>query len=271
MAISMPLLLFLTAAVLAACAGCGEEKFTSAWRDREITVDGRYSDWTGPMPYLDKQSMYVGVRNDDEYLYMLLKTVDLRAQMKVLRMGLTLWFSPERKGGGRLGIRYPIGIGNHGIPLFGAEPMRGLSPEQREKLAESFNKMEILGPEQEKWTRIARADSSAIQVAVRDTSEVIVYELRVPLQRREGSGWAVGAAPGDRIVVEAVTGDIRSEKNEVTRSEETQRRETTGKIRDKGRSRDRGRSMEPFAMNPLAEPIRFRARVSLASNPSPVR
>jgi hypothetical protein len=266
----MLLFLFGTAAVIAACAGCGEEKFTSAWRDREITVDGRYSDWTGPMPYLDKQSMYVGVRNDDEYLYMLLKTVDLRAQMKVLRIGLTLWIGPDRKGGGRLGIRYPIGIGNHGIPQFGTEPLRETTAEQREKLAESLGKMEILGPGQEKWTSVACTDSSGIQVAVRDTSEVIVYELRMPLKGKDGSSWAVNAAPGAWIIVEAETGDIRPKLFEPG-SSEPRRKETTGMVRDKGRQRDRGERTGPRAMNPLAEPIRFRAHVILAANPSPVR
>ena len=270
MTIRLPLFLFGTAAVIALCAGCGEKTFTSEWSDRGIIVDGIYSDWTGPMSYLDKQSMFVGVRNDGEYLYMLVKTVDLRAQIKVLRLGLTLWFGPDRKGGGRLGIRYPIGIEDHGIPQFGAEPLREPTAEQREKLAESLGEMEILGPGQEKWTSVARTDSSGIQVAVRDTSECIVYELRVPLKGKDGSSWAVNAAPGARIIVEAETGDIRPKLLEPG-SSEPRRRETTGMVRDKGRQRDRGERMGPRAMNPLAEPIRFRAHVILAANPSPVR
>lgn len=287
-----PRLLFL-AAVFAVFGGCGEEQLTSVWRDREIAVDGLYSDWTGPLPYLDRQSMYVGVRNDDEYLYVLVKTVDLRAQMKVLRLGLTLWFSPEGKKTGRLGIRYPIGVEDHGIPLYGEGPPRGLSAEQREKIAESLSEMEILyftplvheqagtpvspcarpheggplGQVQESRVKVERADSCAIRVAVRDTSEVVVYELRVPLKRTDGSPWAVGAAPGDKIVVEAETGNIRPELREPSTSE-PRRRETTGKIRDRGMQRNRERPGGPPMVNPLAEPIRFKARVILARNPS---
>jgi hypothetical protein len=211
--------------------------------------------------------MYVGVRNDDEYLYVLVKTVDLRAQMKVLRLGLTLWLAPEGKKAGRLGIRYPTGIGEHGIPLFGTDSLRGLSGEQRKLVAGSLHEMEIIGPGQENWVKVARDDSCAIHAAVRDTSEVVVYELRVPLKRTDGSPWGVGAAPGDRIIVEAETGDIRPVRKDPERSDGPQQGETTGMIRDKGRQRDRERSGRPPLMNPLTEPVRFKASVILARNP----
>jgi hypothetical protein len=266
------IVLVVFAAVSALFSGCGDMNLVSSWCDRPIVIDGRYDDWTGHLPYLDRQSMYVGIRNDGKYLYIMLKTVDLRAQTKVLRLGLTLRFTKGEKKTGSLGIRYPLGIEEHGIPLYGMEPMKGLSPEQRKRIQTSLDSLEVLAPGSKEWTTVPLADSlgsGGIRVAVRDTSEVIVYELRVPLERTSGSPWGIGAAPGDRIDVEASTSDIRP-THRLPKSEEPRRRETTGKIRDKGRSERPPQQQRPVD-NPLTEPVKFEARVTLAKNPADSR
>jgi hypothetical protein len=266
--LSSILLVVVTAAIV--FPGCGGKKFTSVWNDRAITVDGDYSDWGGSLPYLDRQSMYLGIRNDGDNLYILLKTVDLRAQMLVLRTGLTLRIGPDRKGASLLEIRYPIGFDRLGMPFAVSQPLREFTAEQRGRLVSSLADMDIRGSEHEDWKRIADTDSSSVRIAVRDTSEVVVYEMKVPLRSGPGRQWAVGAAPGERIVLEAVTGEAGTDSLAI-RDDKWKQPDTTGLILNKGRTEPPQRQERPDRIDRMAETVEFRAVVDLAANPSGIR
>ena len=97
--------------LLAVCLiACGSQELDSAWRDREVAIDGVDDEWSGAVHYIDKENIAVGLFNDDTYLYVCLETVDFRKVQQVIGLGLTVWFDP---GGGKdkaFGINFPLGM-----------------------------------------------------------------------------------------------------------------------------------------------------------------
>ncbi len=262
--------------------GCGDTELRSTWNRGNIVVDGNYGDWANDsLVYFDRPSMFIGASNDENHLYLMIRTVDSRAQMKVMRLGITLWVEPPGQPEKRWGIHYPVGLPDHGIPIFGTRAPEEPDSEFLRKMEEMTGIMELLGPEDgqrvETVPGTPEGTDYGVRAAIRDTSGVIVYELRLPLRDNSGSVYTALANPGDRIILQLETGDIR-EYNIADEDDERydpNRDTSTGKIQNKGRDREReraerrrGRAMPLF--NPLTEPITFRAEVTLAGKASPV-
>jgi len=255
--------------------GCREARFESAWRDREIIVDALYNDWTGPLTYLDAPSMFIGFRNDDENIYILVKTVDIRSQTKVMRLGMTVRIEPPDHPKRTWSVHFPVGLEDHGIPLRGNEGPGRIKPEETASIHEMLGRMALLGPGDGERIETSPLQPSGvdygIRAAIRDTSEVIVYELKFPMKGDEQRPYAAWTEPGGKLRLRFETGDIREwEDRKDPLQYDPNRDTTTGKLRDRGRDRERIRENErrlPPMMNPLAEPIQFQVQVSLAKNP----
>jgi hypothetical protein len=256
-------------------AGCRDTRFQSVWREGEITVDALYTDWTGNLTYLDKPSMFLGFRNDGENVYILVKTVDSRSQMKVMRLGFTVHIEPEKYPKKAWGIHFPVGLENHGIPLYGTGGAGKPTPMDHTGMQEMLGRLELIGPGSEQRVETDPLQpvgtDYGIRAAIRDTSEVIVYELKFPLKGSEQQPYAAWTEPGEKIRLRFETGDIRVWKDEKDPLQYDPNRDTTtGKLRDKGRDRERERENRrrmPPIMNPLAEPIQFQVEIVLAKNP----
>ncbi|MHB9030295.1 MAG: hypothetical protein ACYC9O_16135 [Candidatus Latescibacterota bacterium] len=256
-------------------AGCRDARFQSVWRDGEISVDALYHDWTGALTYLDEPSMFIGFRNDEENVYILVKTVDSRSQMKVMRLGLTVHIEPADHPEKTWGVRFPVGLKNHGIPLHGAAGPGNPTPEERASMHEMLGRLELLGPEAGRRVETAPQQpvgtDYGIRAAIRDTSEVIVYELKFPLRGSEQQPYAAWTGPGGKIRLRFETGDIRVWEDEKDPLQYDPNRDTsTGKLRDRGRDREQDREDRrrmPPMMNPLAEPIQFQVEIILAKIP----
>jgi len=105
-----------------ASSGCGKSNLLSRWREREIRVDGKYSDWSESTAYYDEKSKSVlNLINDTDYLYICLISRNRAIETKIMESGLTIWFDPDGWGKKVFGIRFPIGLKRMGIPLVEEE------------------------------------------------------------------------------------------------------------------------------------------------------
>ena len=78
--------------------GCKKKQITSQWKPENLKVDGNVFDWEGiPLTMSDKLSSAMGVVNDVENQYIILKLSDQRMARKIQRMGLTVWINSEGK------------------------------------------------------------------------------------------------------------------------------------------------------------------------------
>ncbi len=81
----------------------------SLWRDSNIVINGDPYDWQEPLSYYDsKAKIQYQVANDDTALYIILKTMDYKAQAKILRTGMDLILDTMGKKRGASSLLYPL-------------------------------------------------------------------------------------------------------------------------------------------------------------------
>ena len=198
--------------------GCGTLELNSDWRDREIAVDGSNDDWLGNMMYFEKEYVSLGLLNDEKFIYICLIAEDQIIRNQVMGQGFTLWFDPDGGKKKTFGIKFPIGIqpGERqdrrkrpgSIPMEDRrdqENLEGLRQARMKQMAE----LEILGPGKEKSVRMPVEKAKGIYVNVELSSGMLVYEIKVPLERSEEYPYAVGTKAGNLVGIGLETSKVK--------------------------------------------------------------
>ena len=166
--------------------GCGSMEIASNWRDREIKIDGIQDDWQDQLIYIEKKNISFGLSNDNDYLYACLVTADRRTQSQMMRMGFTIWF--DSKGGcdKKSGIRFPVGMDRMDFSMM-REMRDPQSAGNREFSQAQLDEVEILGPDKDDRYRVPVADLRGLEIKLKRTRDLLVYEIKVPLIQSEGN------------------------------------------------------------------------------------
>ncbi len=200
--------------------GCGGSDLKSRWRDREIEIDGRNTDWAGYEVYYDEDNgLKAGISNDGQNIYLCIYTWDRKTQMQILARGLTVWFDPEGGKKERFGIEYPVKrmgmrIGE-GEEMDTGERMRRERPEfhregagdednaemLNDMLDQSRGEMVILGPEENARLSVPAEDAGklGIEASIDIAHRILVYELKIPMSADGRSRYALDTKPGAKI------------------------------------------------------------------------
>ena len=181
-------------------SSCATLQIQSGWKDNDIRIDGRSDDWVGSLTYVDKQNISLGVKNDSDYLYVCMAAEDQALISRILRQGMILWFNPEGGKEKAFGIKYPLGrqdmeLGDREIKRPGSEA----NPQKKSPAAMTIsNELEIL--QDSKVPITTSIDKlKGIQIAVKRSSGLIVYEVKIPLQKNPNLPFAIGAEKGSEI------------------------------------------------------------------------
>ncbi len=208
----------LFAALIFIFAGCGDTDINSKWRTQNITIDGDDSDWGNSLTMVDKLNSLVGVENDSDNLYLCFVTADNDLQMKILRMGLTVWFDRTGSDDKKFGIRFPIAMQGMDMTSFRRDRINGQQGERpnREQMKERFvtnlRELEIVGPDNE-VTRINLSELKGMQLKLGLKDNRLVYEMKIPLSLKGGANYAISADTGSTISVGLETGSFEARKN----------------------------------------------------------
>lgn len=210
----MTVLLFIVVSIF---CGCNEPKMKSAWRDREITVDGKSAEWQGCNQYYDEDTRtLVGILNDESHLYILLSINNRMIKRQIMGFGLTVWFDPEGGKEKTLGIRFPVGM-----PHYMRSSMRGSRHgEDSDLIRKMFEnpkmELQLLGPDEHEQKTILFTDimSYGIDVKVDQTERTLVYELKIPLTQNRQIRYAVRTDVAKRIGIGFETGKPDQEEME---------------------------------------------------------
>ena len=236
----------------------------SIWTKSEIVVDGKESEWSGSIYYLEEQKIGLGLQNDTANLYIIVKATDRNTQLQIMRRGLTIWLDAKGKKNKTLGIHYPIGMQEYGIPEVKANPNTEFASEQQNQFTEMLKEIEILGPEKNDRNRISRANNFGIEASLNDTLGVMIYELKIPLRSTNEYPYAISAGPGSDISVGLEAGKFNREmmKEHMPMREGMPGRE--GGMAPGGGGPPGGMHPGGRERGKMPEPIDFWAKVSLA-------
>jgi len=239
--------------------GCSKLELDSGWRERQITVDGRNDDWLGTMMYFEKEKVSLGLLNDENFMYICLIAEDQLIRNQVMRQGFTLWFDSDGGKKKTFGIKFPIGM----QPGEMKERRDEQDPERfRQTLRGQMAELEILGPGKDESIRMPLEKAKGINVNVRVSSGMLVYEIKVPLERSEEYPYAVGAKAGSSVGIGLETSKFK--RQNVRRSMGGRMPGGGGRGGMGGMSG--GRGMRGSGMRPqMPEPLKIWAIVQLAS------
>ncbi|HVN75336.1 MAG TPA: hypothetical protein VMT19_03395 [Thermoanaerobaculaceae bacterium] len=183
----------------------------SSWAAAPVKVDGTAGAWSPLLKPLGDPPIVIGVQNDAQYLYLCVKTSDLKTKKQFGAVGLTVWANGEGKTQKTFGVRFPVRSGPHGMrPMGGQEgtPPEGEQPpppsggEAGERgVSQRPADFELIGPTEEDRLRVQPSADEPVEAALGDDSGVTVVEYRIPLQGTDLHPLAVGAAPGATIAL----------------------------------------------------------------------
>jgi hypothetical protein len=199
---------------LCTCAGallqfaCSSSvELSSSWKDREIVIDGRDTEWKDATTFVRSASSDVGVRNDGDYLYFCLQTSERTVQFQIVRLGLTVWFDPSGGSEKSFGIRFPLGGIGRRVALPDQDDPRPLFEDDQLQARHDFELVRTGGEK----TRLSPMDANGIFVRMGMREKTLVYELRVPMRRTREHPYAVGIDTSQTVGIGIETEELSSD------------------------------------------------------------
>ncbi len=186
--------------------GCsGGTEIQSTVNNNDIKIDGSSSDWGTSLNYVKDDNIAFGFKNDNENLYIGIVTSDKTKIMRILSMGLTVWFDA---GKDKLGIRFPLRpepgeMQNVRMQQNGEEP-----PESGERIKNAIAKrtdLQIINKD-ELPLYTDRADKGPDFIAkLGYDNDQLVYELKIPLANNKLAERIFNTGTG-KVEINFVTG-----------------------------------------------------------------
>ena len=221
-------------------AGCGEPELQSTRLNREISIDGKDSEWGGLVLLHDEEtSTRISIMNDDRYIYACLSTRDPKTQIQVIKNGFTVWFDKDGGKECEFGINYPMkSFTENGLAgeMAGFRPPGGsdrnsasgntpgsnrrtavpIDPRMIRLLLEDIpGSMDIIRPGSDiRLTRsIGEATEMGIDISMEMRDSNLVLEMKIPIVEQGESVYSIDAAPGSIIGIGFVAGRMDMQKN----------------------------------------------------------
>lgn len=196
--------------------GCSSsEQMVSKVIEKLIVVDGNQEDWNGKLKFIEKEKVAVGFQNDSENLYFCFVTSNKSNAMKILSMGLTVWFKP---GGNEqvLGLQYPQSM-NRVAPqkLMGKNRNQdGNTDFEMTINAMMQNQGEFLLIDEDNVIIYASpiGSNDGYEMKIGAINQQFVYEAKIPIGNNALAPMPINIFPQESVTVEFETSEIDLEE-----------------------------------------------------------
>ena len=264
--------------ILLFAAGCKQQEtiLQSTWGQSDFSNYQSLLDRNRPLTYLEDQRINIGLQNDAENLYLILRSSDKNIRNQVKYGGLIVWFDATGNQNKSVGIEYPLRSMLPPPPPAAkrekkddkAHPdsskISNLPGEEKEPLV-NLNILDVLGPNKTVLKKLTVNDFPNLTASLKDTLGTMIYELKVPLKKSGDSSFAIGTDPGNTIGIGLESGGFHRDFAPKDTAENMEPPNEPGQY---------GGMNGPFSdlpthpkrrMGMMAEPIEFWAKVVLAS------
>lgn len=186
-------------------AGCSSSlELSSRWTHQKIAITGDGSFWKdGPRGNLGP-GLSIGLKNDNDYLYIGLMTSNPETQLQMLGLGCTAWFDQVGNKNKTFGVQFPVS----GLLQGGRYPAR-VTPEDIQRLiAPAQQQLVILGPVPGERRRGPAKNVTGLEARLGYLDGILICELQVPLQKTKTQPYAIDIDKSKPLLIGLETGTI---------------------------------------------------------------
>ncbi|MCP4567812.1 MAG: hypothetical protein GY841_09570 [FCB group bacterium] len=212
--------------IVFSAVGCKTQEVQCHWPSEPIKIDGQMSEWEdrGNI-YFEKNGVLLGLRSDNDNLYILLRFRDRSWLQAIRATGLTIWLDDHGNKDKNFGLRY------NGIPLpidslmagRGAGGGRsgdmrgGMMEEMEKKMQERMvaNPVQLCLIDESRWYEpmpLPEDGRRGPAVAHGNDNGLFTYEFNIPLQSMADDVYGFGVKPGQKICIGGEWGEMNTEE-----------------------------------------------------------
>jgi uncharacterized membrane protein YgcG len=213
-------------------AAGAKAKLQSQWKDRDVRMVGNLNAWGQFVPVTQNSHFAVSLYNNQNFLYVSLRTSDLATRLQLFESGLIVWLDAQGGNKERFGIQYPLGALDYGFPqrgggrdgLPGANDGAGNAaprPQNPDAMWEEavadgrLDTIEVLGPGKDDRRRLTLGKVDGMAAKIWSLEGVVTYQLQVPLRASSELPYGIGAAPGAVIGFGLTTPEIKAGRGDL--------------------------------------------------------
>ena len=196
--------------------GCSSsEVILSSAPESKIVVDGNHEDWNGKLKYFEDEQVALGFQNDEENLYLCLVSANKSSVMKMMTLGLTIWFEPANDEQ-IIGMQYPQKMDGTNLKnLMGKNKNKnGNSDFEMTISALMQNQGEIVLVDENKEILYASpiGSNDGYKIKVSGVNNQFVYEAKIPIGNNSQAQMPINIFPNEKFTIEFVTGEFDIEE-----------------------------------------------------------
>lgn len=207
-------IIFAVLVLIVMTIGCNRLEFESRWSENPISIDGNDTDWE-PQSLHQMESMPVslGLRNDEEFLYILLSVENPMMAENLRASGISLWFTRENEKHPNLGLHYTgsdtLWSDSDPDDSFWETLTTDQKKQFRVRQLELKNMIKVV--QGKTSLRIHPDGTQGPAAATVSQQGIFGYEFKIPIQTNENRPYALGSRLGETVGIGILMGDLESE------------------------------------------------------------
>lgn len=166
---------------------CSSLKQNSTHLNGKITIDADLQEWDGSTIYYDKVGTIVGLKNDEENLYLalIIRNQDVIKQIKM--SGLQIWIDDAGNNDKKTGLKYPIEFAHNPDEMMrmpnGERPASGMPMGIEFGLNDRLEEIKIISSNDLIGSILNLRKTDKISAAIKYEENILKYEMKIPFKK----------------------------------------------------------------------------------------
>lgn len=196
-------------------------KVKCVWKKNPVTIDGLNKEWIGFLNIIEKESMALGVKRDEDFLYLGVLFSRGPKLKQVSKQGMIVWFDPEGGKQRKIGVQFPLGQGEPGSfqdPINHGPKKNPPMNQTAEKSKPEKTRFVFLVAEEDDESILEYLEAENIEVQSDQLGQTLFYELKIPLNRSKDQPIGIGVRSDKKLGIGfEASGMEEDRKNEYSR------------------------------------------------------
>lgn len=190
-------------------SACGSNSYLSKIPQSKMIIDGKLNDWSDDLKYIEDDKAAIGVKNDQEFLYLCYTTAERNKIMLIFTSGFTVWLKPENSK--TLGFQFPVRSHD--------EPSGNFRTRKRsvfnsalliKKYLKNHNEFLILNDDNFPLYGAKLSGNTGYSLGLGYQSGKFIYELKIPFKTFSDKHIPIVKIPNKKLEIVFESGELES-------------------------------------------------------------